>query len=570
VAYWKFDEASGTTAGNSVAGAPSGTHQGGVTISTNVPPTSYANPHSLNFNGTNAVVNVPNFGTFTAMSVACWVNRTGAGVGGRQSIVSYKETGGGFVLCANEGGGLEYSRIWLNQGGWQNKENTTALPLNTWTHLAATYNNTNLRLYVNGIEVTPAGAFTGNMTQPNAATGIGARNSLDQHWFPGLIDDVRIYDHALDITEVKVLSEGCYPPTALTAVYSTGQIVLNWTAPIGTAPVSGYTYRVKRATVAGGSPPGTYTTLGAPVVGTTYTDTTIVAGTPYYYVVTALSVAESGPSNETAPPVTALPNTGLFTDENGATTTFDIKFNQAAPAGGSLVTVSSSNTGEGVASSTFDTVPPSYTPTATGFTLLVPAGTSPTIPVIVTGQNDLVADPAHPYTVMVTAGGFGGYTIPSVQLINNDNDIPNITISRTSGLVTTESGGTDSFTVSLTTQPVGTVRMDMTSSLTTEGTVSPAFLLFDSTNWNAAQQVVLTGVDDLVIDFSIPYQITSVLSAANPADSAYNGMPVPVVSAVNRDNEAIPKAPSAWGGCGLLGLEIGLPLLFLRLRRRRA
>ena len=36
VSYWKFDEGSGTTAGNTVVGAPSGTHQGGVTISSNI------------------------------------------------------------------------------------------------------------------------------------------------------------------------------------------------------------------------------------------------------------------------------------------------------------------------------------------------------------------------------------------------------------------------------------------------------------------------------------------------------------------------------------------------------
>ena len=48
-----------------------------------------------------------------------------------------------------------------------------------------------------------------------------------------------------------------------------------------------------------------------------------------------------------------------------------------------------------------------------------------------------------------------------------------ITVSPTSGLVTTEAGGTATFTVVLTSQPTADVTIGLTSSDTTEGTVSP-------------------------------------------------------------------------------------------------
>jgi hypothetical protein len=219
--------------------------------------------------------------------------------------------------------------------------------------------------------------------------------------------------------------------------------------------------------------------------------------------------------------VTALPNSGLQTDENGASTQFTLTFNAPAPLGGSLLTVDSSNPGEGVVSTSFDTVPSSRTTTATGFTLQIPQGTTPSFTVTVTGINDLVADPAHAYSVTVTATGMN-VTIPPVQLVNNDNDTPNITYSKTTGLVTSEGGKTDFFLVSLTTQPAGIVALNLTSSNPNEGVVSPSTVLFDSTNWNTGIPVVLMGVDDTFLDFAQPYTITGTLSASNPADAPYN------------------------------------------------
>jgi len=173
----------------------------------------------------------------------------------------------------------------------------------------------------------------------------------------------------------------------------------------------------------------------------------------------------------------------------------------------------------------------------------------------------------------VSASRFDALVIPAVRVTNNDNNIPGVTISNISGLVTTEAGGTDVFTVVLNTQPYGSITMPLSSNLTTEGTLSATQVVFTSTNWNTPQQVTVRGVDDTELDFAVPYAIvTGTLQTPNSNDAvAYGGMNPPDVPASNVDDEVIPPAPGAWGdnGCGLTGLEGGLALVLALLARRR-
>src|SRR5690606_9458665 len=95
-------------------------------------------------------------------------------------------------------------------------------------------------------------------------------------------------------------------------------------------------------------------------------------------------------------------------------------------------------------------------------------------------------------------------------------------VAPTAGLVTTEAGGTANFSVVLNTQPAADVTIALSSSDTTEGTVAPASVVFTAANWNVAQTVTVTGVDDTAVDGDIAYSI--VTAAAASADANYNGI----------------------------------------------
>ena len=113
---------------------------------------------------------------------------------------------------------------------------------------------------------------------------------------------------------------------------------------------------------------------------------------------------------------------------------------------------------------------------------------------------------------------------------------PGIIINPTSGFVTTETGGTDKFTIKLNSQPTADVRIDLNSSNEAEGIISPSAITFNSTNWNQAQTVTVTGVDDSVVDGDKTYTI--VTNPAVSADSNYSGLNAADVRVTNSDNDA--------------------------------
>lgn len=116
-------------------------------------------------------------------------------------------------------------------------------------------------------------------------------------------------------------------PGALSATPGTAQISLTWTAATGATA-----YRIHRATTSGGP----YTTIQSNWTGTSFTNTGLTNGTPYYYVVTAINLVGEGPSsNEASATPVAAPITVTLTSV-AAQDGWVLESTETSNAGGSL------------------------------------------------------------------------------------------------------------------------------------------------------------------------------------------------------------------------------------------
>ena len=198
VAAYGMDEASGTTVADSSGHGNTGTARNTTRVTTG----KYG--RALSFNGFSSEVVVNHSASLrltTGMTLSAWVNPNT--ITDWRTVVM-KELASGenasYGLYASDG---EVPSGWLLTGRSHIAEvlGSTPLPINTWSHLALTYDGSKAILYVNGV---PAGeiSLTGSLVDDGGVLRIGANSIWGDH-FSGRIDEVRIYNRALSAAEIQ-------------------------------------------------------------------------------------------------------------------------------------------------------------------------------------------------------------------------------------------------------------------------------------------------------------------------------------------------------------------------------
>jgi autotransporter-associated beta strand protein len=181
---------------------------------------------------------------------------------------------------------------------------------NAWHHLVYTSDGSGLiKVYSDGVLQNSKLLSSTQATSASEPINLGCErdsaNGIRSYFFTGFLNSVRVHGGVLTPTQIynNFLAGPAVLPVAapdapggLTATGGVQQVALSWN---GTNSVAAY--NVKRATVSGGS----YKTVATVKAASSYTDTNLVAGTTYYYVVSAVNQAgeESDSTEVSAVPV---------------------------------------------------------------------------------------------------------------------------------------------------------------------------------------------------------------------------------------------------------------------------
>jgi len=177
VAAYAFNEGAGTTVADISGNNNTGTINGATWT------TAGRFGSALVFNGSSAQVTIPNAASLrltTGMTLEAWVFPTATPTSWRAVID--KNVDGYYLMASSDPNNRPaVGGTWT--AGNQNTFGPTALTINTWTHLAASFDGATVRLYVNGAQV----ASQAQTTALAATTGtlqIGG-DSYPNEYLPG-------------------------------------------------------------------------------------------------------------------------------------------------------------------------------------------------------------------------------------------------------------------------------------------------------------------------------------------------------------------------------------------------
>lgn len=192
LAHWRFGEATGTLAANAVSGGAAGNYVGGHTLGAAGAIAGDANT-AVALDGRSGYVSVPHEPSLNvgdAFTLEAWVQRGRTGVSqgllskGSRSYQLYFDAGDRLILRMAGVGEITRSTVTLTDRS-------------AFHHVAVAKSGSTVRLYIDGVDRTgPVANRTLQNTTGNLIIGAGSG------FFTGTLDEVAVYDRALDAAAV--------------------------------------------------------------------------------------------------------------------------------------------------------------------------------------------------------------------------------------------------------------------------------------------------------------------------------------------------------------------------------
>lgn len=194
VAGYNFNENAGAVAGDVSGNGNQATVSGAAWTAGKYGP-------GLLFNGASSLVTVADSTSLdltNSLTIEAWIYPT-ASSGWRTAVMKQAPSGLAYALYSHNGSNRPAAFMRLNNAD-VGLNGSAAVALNTWTHLAMTFNGSTIRLYINGVLRGSRNASGGAPITANALT-IGG-NTVWGEYFAGSIDEVRIYNRVLTVAEI--------------------------------------------------------------------------------------------------------------------------------------------------------------------------------------------------------------------------------------------------------------------------------------------------------------------------------------------------------------------------------
>ena len=210
VAHWTFDEGTGTTVTDLANGNVGTFGGGGVTFSSTVP-TAIGSGTSVSFSTANNQIVVPDSASLSLtsdFSIAVWINPIDDSGSARNIVAKGGNAAYRYRLSGNEG-----QWMLLNDGAGSppyqlfNGAAGTIVTNGAWNHIAVTTDFTanELKFYLNGNLADTKTITETGVVDTAGDFLIGNYIAGNAESYRGLMDDLRIYDHALSVGEVSAL-----------------------------------------------------------------------------------------------------------------------------------------------------------------------------------------------------------------------------------------------------------------------------------------------------------------------------------------------------------------------------
>ncbi|AYQ31204.1 T9SS type A sorting domain-containing protein [Runella sp. SP2] len=128
----------------------------------------------------------------------------------------------------------------------------------------------------------------------------------------------------------------------------------------------------------------------------------------------------------------------------------------------------------------------------------------------------------------------------SQMITITDNDVSGINLTESGGSTKVKEGAEmDSYTIVLKSEPMANVTINITSGGQT--TTNPTNVVFTPANWNVAQTVTVTAVDDALIEGN---HTETIIQTTSSEDANYNGVVMPSMTVTIADNDEAFDCPT--------------------------